>query len=347
MKLVMTLLARNEADIVDANLAYHLNAGVDFVVATDNRSDDGTLEILRRYEREGLLHLLQEGGDGIQQGEWVTRMARLAASEFEADWVLNCDADEFWWPRKGSLKEVLARVPARYATVRAFLRNYVPRADAADRFEESMTARLVPAELRPGSVFELHPFQPQDKVLHRAHPDVTVGWGNHDARWDDSIDLRGFWPVEVLHFPIRGVEQVAHKWENWARFHYATYDALLVGTPQTYFESRVVDDAALSRGLEEGWLATDERLRDVLRVLRGREGGFDPHGRAAAERHDAEPTRPAADAHFAADVAAGSANDTFVKSQRQVAELEARVVAQESALLRRVRRKVVRSAGPG
>ena len=343
----MTLLVRNEADIVDANLAYHLDAGVDFVVATDNRSEDGTVEILRRYEREGQLHLLEEGGEGIQQGEWVTRMARLAATEFGADWVLNNDADEFWWPRKGSLKEVLARVPARYATVRAFLRNYVPRADGPTSFEESMTARLVPGELRRESVFALHPFQPQDKVLHRAHPDVTVGWGNHDARWDESIDLRGFWPFEVMHFPIRGVEQVTHKWENWARFHYATYDALLVGTPQTYFESRLVDDATLRRGLEEGWLACDDRLRDVVRALRGADGRFDPRDRPAAEHPGTVPTGPGADAEFAADIAAGSANDTFVKSQRQAAELEARLVAQERSLVRRVRRKVPRTARLG
>ena len=37
MRIVMTLLARNEADIVDAQIAFHLAAGVDFVIATDNR----------------------------------------------------------------------------------------------------------------------------------------------------------------------------------------------------------------------------------------------------------------------------------------------------------------------
>ncbi len=62
MKLVMTLLARDEADVVDAHLAFHLNAGVDFVVATDNGSEDGTTEILERYERAGHLHLIREPG---------------------------------------------------------------------------------------------------------------------------------------------------------------------------------------------------------------------------------------------------------------------------------------------
>ena len=47
-RVVMTLLARNEADIVDAQIAFHLSAGVDLIVATDNRSDDGTLEIFER-----------------------------------------------------------------------------------------------------------------------------------------------------------------------------------------------------------------------------------------------------------------------------------------------------------
>ena len=53
MTLVMTLLARDEIDIVDSWLAYHLGAGVDFVVAKDNGSTDGTREILERYEADG------------------------------------------------------------------------------------------------------------------------------------------------------------------------------------------------------------------------------------------------------------------------------------------------------
>ena len=53
MKLVMTMLVRDEADVVDSQIYYHLNSGVDFVLATDHDSHDGTTEILESYERDG------------------------------------------------------------------------------------------------------------------------------------------------------------------------------------------------------------------------------------------------------------------------------------------------------
>ena len=58
MKLVMTLLVRDETDVVDAQISFHLDAGVDYVIATDNRSQDGTTES-RGYAREGDLHLIE------------------------------------------------------------------------------------------------------------------------------------------------------------------------------------------------------------------------------------------------------------------------------------------------
>jgi hypothetical protein len=58
MKLVMTLLVRDEDDIVASNIDFHLNNGVDFIIAMDNLSIDGAADILRLYERKGMLHYL-------------------------------------------------------------------------------------------------------------------------------------------------------------------------------------------------------------------------------------------------------------------------------------------------
>ena len=116
MKLVQTLVVRDEVDIVEDQLDYHLEAGVDFVIASDHGSTDGTTEILERYAREG--HLLRIGVEGeMRDGPWRTHMARLAATEYGADWVINTDADEFWMPRGGTLREVLDSVPTTHGVV--------------------------------------------------------------------------------------------------------------------------------------------------------------------------------------------------------------------------------------
>ena len=69
-------------------------------------------------------------------------MARLAATEFGADWVINSDADEFWWPRGGTLKEVLETIPERFGVVRGCWRHFLPRPEDGQFFAERMTIRL-------------------------------------------------------------------------------------------------------------------------------------------------------------------------------------------------------------
>jgi Glycosyl transferase family 2 len=282
MKFVLTVLARDEADVIDAQIAFHLNAGVDFVIATDNASQDGTTEILESYAREGCLHLIREPAEGLRQAEWVTRMARLAATEHGADWVINSDADEFWWPRGGSLKEMLEAVPPRYGIVQGFWRSFVPRPDDDAFFAERMTVRLSQrAPINdPTSVY-----RPVIKVAHRADPQVTVGRGNHALVDSRLTPLTTWHPLEVLHFPLRSRAQWARKVELQGEaftkhieragtgYHLKSYDALQSGRIDEQHSALVVDDDALARGLDDGTLVTDTRLRDVLRELRLEDGG--------------------------------------------------------------------------
>jgi Glycosyl transferase family 2 len=305
----MTMLVRNEADVLDEHLSFHLNAGVDFVIATDNGSDDGTVEILESYAKKGALRLLHEPSPkmGAHQAEWMTRMARLAATEHDADWVINADADEFWCSRLGSLKALLARIPRRYSTVRALLRNFAPRRDEAGSVTQRMRLRIVPGNLPASSPFHAHPFHPQDKVVHRAHPDVTLTAGNHDASWPGSRDLRGWWPLETLHFPLRSLSQSVRKWENWERYDFPGYVALNEVGPDEYFRSRSLDDAAAATGLAEGWLVEDERVQ--------------ASALPAPTWQDA--------AVFAADVSAGGERDSIRRLGGRLVALEGRVAALE------------------
>jgi tetrahydromethanopterin S-methyltransferase subunit G len=338
MKVVMTLLARDEADIVESWLDFHLDAGADFVVATDNRSEDGTTEILERYAKAGHVHLIHEPGEDLRQDEWVTRMARLAATEFGADWVINSDADEFWWPRGESLGSVLGAVPDRYGTVSAFLRVFVPR-PGEEAFAERMTVRfsaLAPIN-DPASLYK-----PIRKVIHRGHPEIRLTRGNHALVDSPFAPLRGFFPVECFHFPLRSAAQAAHKaelqgtaWRHIERaptaYHRNMFDALRTGRIGDYYASLVVDDDELERGRADGRLVVDTRLRDALRAI------------AAGERPVFPIPTLVEDAEYAVEAAVLGEADV-VRLQRRLDELERRLQTVEQRLPRRVYRKVTRTA---
>lgn len=58
MKVVMTLLVRDEEDILRENLEFHLARGVDEIILMDNLSADGSASIAREYERAGVLRYM-------------------------------------------------------------------------------------------------------------------------------------------------------------------------------------------------------------------------------------------------------------------------------------------------
>src|SRR5262249_13252660 len=281
MKLVLTLLARDEADVIEPWLTFHLNAGADFVIATDNRSVDGTTDVLERFAREGHVHLIREPGEDLRQNEWVTRMARLAATDFGADWVINSDADEFWWPRGASLREVLGAISPRYGTVGAFLRVFGPRPGGEEGVFERMPARfpaLAPIN-DPASLYK-----PIRKVIHRAHPEITVTRGNHALVGSPFAPLRGWFTIEVLHFPHPSRAQFEHNadlqgtaYDSYiarppTAYHAQMFEALKSGTIGDYYDALVVDEAEIEEGAATGRLVVDTRLRDALRTLAAGEG---------------------------------------------------------------------------
>jgi len=280
----MTLVVRDEVDVIESQLAYHLGAGVDFVLATDHSSEDGTTEVLRRYERDGVLRVLTVAGE-VRESEWRTRMARLATTEHGADWVINTDADEFWLPRSGTLKESFAAVPAEVGVVWALTCHFVPRPDDGRLFAERMTARYAPVAALNDPT---SPYRPHAKAAHRADPNIVVWFGSHRVT-SALTPLSGWHPADVFHFPFRSLEQYERKSARRARGdkplgqYVKGLQARERGRVTNAYDALVVDDEAVTRGRRDQSLVEDLRLRDALRSQPIADAGLDLRNRFARD----------------------------------------------------------------
>lgn len=272
LRLVMTLLLSDEDDLVEPCLDYHFARGVDFAIVTANRASEAVLAKLAPYVDRGLVHLVHEPAHTYAQSEWVTRMARLAATEHAADWVLNCDPDEFYWPQAGSLKEILAAIPPPYGSLHMAVCHFPPRPHEGGSFLEQMTVREI-RSLKPGIPVQFA------KVAHRATANVVVVRGNHKVSGPGLDPLPAWRPIIGLHFPLRSYAQFERKvirdgeavannpdrkisqgvWRD-------LYELYRAGRLRDDYATRVLDDAAAQEGLEAGRLVVDGRLRDFFRA---------------------------------------------------------------------------------
>lgn len=106
--LFMTLICKDEIDIIETHIRFHKAMGVDGIIVTDNHSTDGTREVLERLKREGLvLEIIDEPRKEHLHHVYVNRMIELAIRKYHADWIINSDADEFYYSHSWNLKEQL------------------------------------------------------------------------------------------------------------------------------------------------------------------------------------------------------------------------------------------------
>ncbi|MGV8896780.1 MAG: glycosyltransferase family 2 protein [Rhodoglobus sp.] len=272
MKIVMTLMIRDEADIIQAMLEHHAAQGISTFVITDNGSTDGTVKLIEEFAEHHDVDLRHDAEHRKQQGATVTRMARDAYSLHGADWVINADSDEFWLPvdRSRTLAEVVAEIPP---SIQSFP---VPVTDMTGEPAEMGTgiSRLIYRDLRPvanlndAGIFA----HSTPNVLHVGNPDVEVVQGNHFVNMEVGELPDPRLGIEVLHFPWRSWAQFRRKVENAGRAYDANpnltpspnhhgmrdYRRLQHGTLLASYIMRHPDSEQLAYGLERSWFVLDE-----------------------------------------------------------------------------------------
>lgn len=272
----MTLLVRDEIDIIRTCLDYHFAEGVDFVIATDNGSVDGTVEVLEDYREGGRLELIHEPPGDYSQWKWVTRMAQRARRGHGADWVINADADEFFFWQRGGLNEALECVGAETFALAAQRHDFVPidrpgRAPVPLEMEYRLTGSR--------NLFNLKPLIP--KAIHRGHAEVIVEMGNHRVRGPGIPEALSPGEIEVFHYPIRSYPQFVSKAVNTgsslekntelsrkvAQRPRQWYQMWKEGRLEEEYRERVhYGPKRLRAAMEAGDVVRDTRLADRLRT---------------------------------------------------------------------------------
>ena len=232
VRLAMTLLVRDECDIIEHNIRYHAAQGVDFFMVTDNGSVDGTRELLSDLSAEFPMEIIDQPSHTIDQDLWVTHMAERLRERASEDWVIHNDADEFWVPANGNLKESLNRdldmlsVSARSIAILLCPRhNFLPSLhDIKSDDYQFYCNRFKVAQ--PLGVHEAAPDPDQEmrfsnalralpsKVMCKVDGMGFISLGNHtvDHAGGESGESRH---IEIFHFPARRYDQFQVKVRNY------------------------------------------------------------------------------------------------------------------------------------
>lgn len=275
-KIVLTLMVRDEADIIAAMVEHHLAQGVDLIIATDNGSVDGTREILADYAATGRVELHDYLAHDKNQSQVVSAMASRAATEHGATWVINADADEFFMAvdRSLTLRDVLRRIPTGIGAFEVPVVNMT--GDPAR--EGPALSRHVMRDIRQEATLmetvALHA-HPTANVVHVGRADVRVQQGNHNVDIARMGQPDPAYSLEALHFPWRSYAQYSTKIMNTGR----SYDANPTLNPSPrhhgmrdyrFWKAGVLEPIYLVRhpnDADSGGFVRDESLVSSLRAV--------------------------------------------------------------------------------
>ena len=213
MKLVMTILVKNEEDIIENNIRFHADQGVDAFLVMDNDSDDQTPAILESLKSDYDLTVIHNSSMEYQQSQWMTALAKKAGKELGADLVISNDADEFWSAKDGSpLKNKLSQRDS-IVTVKRY--NYILSASEIDNPDAYVYCKN---KVVNPLVQDMNDAIYQEKLvlpLQKISPKVVVNpkglrlikGGNHRAKHWRFWNTRFSDDIIVEHYPIRSFSQ--------------------------------------------------------------------------------------------------------------------------------------------
>ena len=189
-------MVRNERDIIGPWLEHHL-ALFDHIVIADHKSDDGTYELLQaEASGNSKLRVLRYVEPSYDQDAVFNALKDYAAQNCDFEWLFVLDADEFL-PFDGEVfRDEIGKIES-YDVLCFNWRNCFLSGDAL------------------GVGYRSHDLSTYGKVALRRNiaedKSYRIPKGAHRLTHSDMGSINGFEFGELLHFPVRSVDQIWRK----------------------------------------------------------------------------------------------------------------------------------------
>ena len=189
MKIVSTMIVRNEADIIEACLTNTLSQ-CDKVLLADNGSDDDTVEIASKFKEVEIYSF-----PGLYRHGEAHNMLIKKCQNF--DWVVPIDADEMWH----GIREACIKAK-NHTLIVPKIKHYMITIDDA-KFEPTNFPNFKVEDIleHPRLIF---------KPTHMGRP-VCVDDGCHNNNISDKSITEY---ITINHYPMRSSNQYEKKIEH-------------------------------------------------------------------------------------------------------------------------------------
>lgn len=214
MKIVSITMVKNEVDIIESFVRYHLNV-VDEMIILDNFSSDETPLIINKLIDEGLpIIFLTDSNNNYAQSFKMNMLLDMAFNEQGADIVCVLDVDEFLISTNNiNPRDILKNLDLNEYYLAKWI-TYIPTEN--DSYDFFIPKRIT--HIRDENLERFYKVIVTKEVYNNFSPKLEMG--NHDLIFPDdetpqkNIDCN----LRVAHFPIRSREQCISKvivgWPN-------------------------------------------------------------------------------------------------------------------------------------
>lgn len=207
MKIVSITIVKNEVDIIESFVRYHINIFDEMIILNKN-STDGTDGIIRKLIEEGLPIVLFNNNEYSGNELYFNFLLKKVFNEYSADIVCIIDADEFIISNQNNPRDIINNID-KFVYHKLKRRTYAPTVyDNSDKFIPSRItfSRDQNLEFIHKIILTKEIFcKSEVKLIFEDNNLILNNDLNEEINFVENFDLN------IAHFPFRSINQSINK----------------------------------------------------------------------------------------------------------------------------------------